>query len=338
LLISTQFADPARGVLQTPFLHNRFCGRSISGHRLITNVCGPDFAPADQVKEHGSGATRRWWGCVAAICVSVAALGGQDLTLPNRPGSLKFAVIGDNGTGDAPEYDIARQMAAFQRQFPFDQVLMLGDNLYGGETPQDFVNKFEEPYRPLLDAGVRFFAALGNHDQRSQVSYKPFSMGGQRYYTYTRASVRFFVLDSNALDPDQLAWIETALKASHDAWKICYFHHPLYSDGGRHGPAVDLRVLLEPLFIKYGVNVVFSGHDHIYERIKPQHGITYFVSGAGGQLRKGDLKRSELTAAAFDQDRSFMLVEVDGADMTFQVVSRTGTTVDSGVIHRASVP
>jgi Calcineurin-like phosphoesterase len=282
-------------------------------------------------------AARRWRAFLVVLCASVVALAGQDLALPNRPGSLKFAVIGDNGTGDAPEYDVARQMAAFQRRFPFDHVLMLGDNLYGSETPQDFVKKFEAPYRPLLEAGVRFFATLGNHDQRSEVSYKPFNMGGQRYYTYSRASVRFFVLDSNALDPDQLAWIETALRDSHDEWKICYFHHPLYSDGGRHGSAVDLRVLLEPLFIKYGVNVVFSGHDHVYERLKPQHGISYFVSGAGGQLRKGDLKRSEMTAAAFDQDRSFMLVEVEGADMSFQVISRTGTTVDSGVIHRGPV-
>jgi hypothetical protein len=161
-------------------------------------------------------------------------------------------------------------------------------------------------------------------------------MGGQRYYTYVRTNVRFFVLDSNALDPKQIAWIEGALQGSHDEWKVCYFHHPLYSDGGRHGSQVDLRVVLEPLFVRYGVNVVFSGHDHVYERLKPQKRIAYFVSGAGGQLRKGNLKRSELTAAAFDQDQSFMLVEVVGAEMFFQAISRTGTTVDSGVIHRES--
>jgi predicted MPP superfamily phosphohydrolase len=97
---------------------------------------------------------------------------------------------------------------------------------------------------------------------------------------------------------------------------------------------VDLRVVLEPLFVRYGVNVVFSGHDHVYERIKPQKGITYFISGAGGQLRKGDVKPSEITAAQYDQDRSFMLIEVSGNDLFFQAVSRSGATVDSGVIHR----
>jgi 3',5'-cyclic AMP phosphodiesterase CpdA len=281
-------------------------------------------------------ATRRLCSVLLFVGASVCALVGQDLTLPNRLGSVKFAVIGDNGTGDEPEYDVGRQMAEVHRRFLFDQVIMLGDNLYGSQRPQDFVTKFEEPFRPLLESGVRFYATLGNHDNPTQESYPPFHMGGQRYYTYVKMNVRFFVLDSNALDPKQIAWVENALKESHDEWKMCYFHHPLYSDGGRHGSQVDLRVVLEPLFVRYGVSVVFSGHDHVYERLKPQKGIVYFVSGAGGQLRKGDLKRSEMTAAAFDQDQSFMVVEVVGAEMFFQAISRTGATVDSGVIRRGS--
>src|SRR5205085_6632301 len=102
------------------------------------------------------------------------------------------------------------------------------------------------------------------------------------------------------------------LKDAKEDWKIVYFHHPLYSSGGRHGSEVDLRVVLEPLFVKYGVNVVFSGHDHIYERIKPQKNIYYFVSGSAGQLRPGDLHRSALTAAGYDQDQAFMVIEVSG--------------------------
>ena len=90
--------------------------------------------------------------------------------------------------------------------------------------------------------------------------------------------------------------------------------------------------------MKYGVNVVYSGHDHIYERLKPQKGISYFVSGAGGQLRKGDLRRSANTAAGFDQDQSFMLNEITGDDLYFQVISRTGQTVDRGTIHREPKP
>jgi predicted phosphodiesterase len=269
---------------------------------------------------------------LAAIAVTVVA--GQATPLPNKPGSLKFAAIGDNGTGDTPQYDVARQMVTAHATFGFDLVIMLGDNMYGGQSPQDFVQKFEKPYAELLAAGVKFQASLGNHDRPENVSYKFYNMGGQRYYTYARNNVRFFVIDSTQVDPKQLEWLEGALRDAKEDWKIPYFHHPLYSDAARHGSSVDLRVLLEPLFTKYGVNVVFSGHDHVYERIKPQKGIYYFVSGSAGQLRKGNMRPDDETAAYFDQDQSFMLVEVAGDDMFFQVISRTGKTVDSGVIHR----
>ena len=159
-------------------------------------------------------------------------------------------------------------------------------------------------------------------------------MGGERYYTYARKNVRFFVLDSNQMDPRQRAWLDDALQRSNEDWKVCYFHHPIYSDGGRHGSDVSLRVTLEPLLVKYGVNVVFAGHDHMYERLTPQKGITHFVAGASGELRRGDVRPSASTAAHFDQDLSFMLIEIDGDDLFFEAVARAGTIVDSGSIQR----
>jgi 3',5'-cyclic AMP phosphodiesterase CpdA len=255
-------------------------------------------------------------------------------TLPARSDSLKFAVIGDNGTGEKPEYDVGQQMAAARATFPFDMVLMLGDNMYGRQDPQDFVTKFERPYSALLQAGVLFYATLGNHDNQNNRFYKAFNMGGERYFTFVKKNVRFFVLDTNQLDPKQRAWFDEVLQRSDDLWRICFFHHPIYSDGGRHGSDVSLRVVLEPLLVKYDVDVVFSGHDHVYERLKPQKGITYFVSGSGGELRRGDVHPSGLTAAYYDQDQSFMLVEVAGDDLYFEAVARSGVTVDSGVIHR----
>ncbi len=273
--------------------------------------------------------------CAALLAAVAVALAAQQASpLPNRAGSLKFAVIGDNGTGDQPQYDVARQMVSARAGFPFDLVIMLGDNMYGGQKPADFVKKFEKPYADLLGAGVTFRASLGNHDQPSNVSYKFYNMEGQRYYTYSRNNVRFVVLDSTQLDARQLQWLETTLRDAKEPWKICYFHHPLYSNAARHGSAVDLRVVLEPIFLKSGVDVVFSGHDHVYERVKPQKGIYYFVSGSAGQLRKGNMRPDEDTAAYFDQDQSFMLVEVAGDEMFFSAISRTGQTVDSGVIRR----
>ena len=272
------------------------------------------------------------------LCALSLAPRAQDLTLPNKPDSVKFLAMGDNGTGDQAQFEVAVQMTRWHVKFPFDMAIMLGDNMYGSQEPRDFVLKFEQPYKPLLDAGVKFYASLGNHDNPTNKSYKHYNMGGKLYYTYNKKNVRFFALDSNYLDPPEIQWIEQQLKDSRSDWKICYFHHPLYSDGGRHGSETDLRQTLEPLFVKYGVNVVYSGHDHIYERLKPQRGIYYFVSGAAGQLRKGDLHRSEMTAAGYDQDQSFMLNEIDGDDLFFQVISRTGKTVDSGTIHRQPPP
>src|SRR5262245_425335 len=227
---------------------------------------------------------------------AVVGLLARSTALPNASDSVKFAAIGDNGTGDRPQYEIAEQMTKLHATFPFELVIMLGDNMYGGQTPAEFVKKFEQPYAALLDEHVLFQGSLGNHDRPENVSYKPYNMNGQRYYTFLRKRVRFFALDSTLMDKKQLDWLEAALKDSREEWKICYFHHPLYSDASRHGSSIDLRLLLEPIFVRHGVNVVFSGHDHVYERIKPQKGIYYFVSGAAGQLRK-DRKSTRLNSS-----------------------------------------
>ena len=216
----------------------------------------------------------------------------ETVPLPNRDGSFKFAVLGDFGTGGRAQDQMAEQMFAVYKKFKYDFVLLVGDNLYGSQRPQDFRNKFEVPYKPLLDAGVKFYASLGNHDAREQRYYKPFNMEGQLYYTFNpRPDIRAFALETTYPSPEQFQWLEKELKASGSDWKIAFFHHPLYSSGDRHGSDVRLREVLEPLFLKYNVSVVLSGHDHFYERVKPQKGIAYFVVGSGGQLRKGNIDR-----------------------------------------------
>ena len=275
-------------------------------------------------------------GPVAAL-LAVASVWGvraQDVRLPGRPDSVKFAVVSDTHIGSRPDEGVAREMAAVRAKWPFEMVLMLGDIVRGNPKPNDFVERFEKPFGPLLDAGVQFYAALGNHDDRSIRFYKPWNMGGESYYSVSRKGVQFFVLDSGRLDPPQIAWIDGALKDSQADWKICGFHHPPYSDGGTHGSQGGVRAVLEPIFVKYGVNVVFSGHDHLYERIRPQKGITYFVTGGAGPVRRGDITPGRMTAASFDQDQTFMVVEIDGDTLFFEAISRTGRRVDSGVIHR----
>jgi predicted phosphodiesterase len=275
--------------------------------------------------------------CVALAAISLA-LFAQELALPLKPDSVRFAVIGDMGTGEKPQYEVAGQMIGDRLKFPFEFVIMLGDNLYDddGAGTGDYEGRFERPYKPLLDASVKFYAILGNHDKPNQRFYKSFNMNGQQYYTYKKGNVRFFALDSNYMTPQQLSWLEKELQNSGSDWKICYFHHPLYSSGGTHGSSTELRLVLEPLLVKYGVQVVFAGHEHIYERVKPQKGVYYFTEGASGELRPGDLRKTALTAAGYDQDRSFMLVEIAGDELYFQTISRTGQTVDSGMIRRVA--
>jgi predicted MPP superfamily phosphohydrolase len=259
------------------------------------------------------------------------------LTMPNQNGSLKFAVLGDFGTGEPPQYELAAQMARVYQQFKFPLVILVGDNLYGSERPQDFSLKFEKPYKALLDAGVKFKASLGNHDSREQRKYPPFNMNDELYYSFKAPdeNVRFFALESTYPEPRQILWLEKELKSSNDDWKIVFFHHPLYSSAGRHGSDTQLREKLEPLFVAYNVSVVFTGHDHVYERVKPQKGITYFVTGSGGKLSPGDLDRSSpITAKGLDTDQVFLIAEIVKDEMTFNAISRGGKVIDSGKIQR----
>jgi predicted MPP superfamily phosphohydrolase len=286
-------------------------------------------------------------GCQSAPVEPVVLTKGETgaskigATFPNDKESLKFAVIGDFGSGSVGQYQTAARMAETHSTFPFEIVLTVGDNLYGSQRRQDFITKFEVPYKPLLDAKVKFYAALGNHDIRDQRNYEHFNMGGKLYYSYKapRQDVKFFVLETTYPEPEQIKWLEEELRTSSEDWKIAYFHHPLYSSGARHGSDEQLRETLEPLFVKYGVSVVFTGHDHFYERTKPQQGITYFVAGSGGMLRPGgfrpDLPFSEKVNA---NTMVFMAVELKDDKMHFKAISREGTLIDEGEITRRTMP
>jgi 3',5'-cyclic AMP phosphodiesterase CpdA len=267
-------------------------------------------------------------------------IGAPSGVLPNKPGSLKFAAFGDFGDESPEQMATAAQIAKTHETFPFEIVVTAGDNLYGSERPQDFATKFEIPYKPLLDAGVKFYATLGNHDAREQRFYKLFNMDGKLHYSFKapRQDVRFFMLESSYMDPEQVKWIENELKTSTETWKIAVFHHPLYSSGATHGSSLSLRATLEPLFVKYGVSVVLTGHDHIYERILPQKGITHFVIGSAGELRKGDLTRTDMTDVGYDADNVFLVAEIIDKTMYFNAITRTGKVVDAGTVTARSAP
>lgn len=279
---------------------------------------------------------------ILAIVFTFSTAYGQSvkLTLPNKDNSVRFMVVGDTGTGSEQQQELANIMLRYRQVFPFEFVLMLGDNLYGSEKAVDYKKKFENVYKPLLDQKIKFYAALGNHDESNERFYEFFNMEGQEYYNFKKGDVSFYALNSNYMDKKQVDWLNEKLATDTAPWKIAFFHHPPYSSGAAHGSDTKLREIVEPIFLKYGVNVVFTGHEHFYERIKPQKGIYYFISGAGGKLREGNVKAgSPLTEKAFDRDMSFMLIEINSDQMYFQVISRTNETVDSGVVvHQRNEP
>jgi predicted MPP superfamily phosphohydrolase len=253
--------------------------------------------------------------------------------------SIRFAVLGDWGTGDDDQMALAKQMCSANQSSAFDFVVAAGDNIYPDGSGRHLVPYFERPFASLLRERVKFYAVLGNHDvedgREDQCHYPLFNMGGCCYYTIKQGDglAEFFMLDSTDCDRVQLAWFEEKLRESTAKWKVAVFHHPIYSSGKKHGSNTSLRKKIEPLLVKYGVKAAFSGHDHIYERTKPQNGIQYFVTGAGGKTRRGGLdKASGLCAASFDEDNHFMVVELNEHEMKFEAVCDTGKVVDSGII------
>jgi len=306
--------------------------------RLLLALAFTSVACATALPQAGVGSRPQ---PTAAASQSTAAQSANTIAasvLPNAKDSVKFAVIGDTGTGGTAQYQIGKLLADARTRFPYDFVIMVGDNMYGGQSPADFVKKFEKPYKPILDTGIKFYAALGNHDDPAQRYYKPFNMDGKRYYAFRKGDVEFFALDTTYLSPAQLDWLKEALSKSDAKWKIPFFHHPLYSSGEKHGSEVDLRELLEPLFIQDGVDVVFAGHEHFYERVKPQKGIYYFTEGGSAKLREGNISTtSALTAKGFDTDNTFMLVEIVKDEMFFETISRTARVVDTGSLTRREV-
>ena len=253
---------------------------------------------------------------------------------------IRFGVIGDWGTGSRDQIGIAKRMFDTHQRTPFDFVISAGDNVYPNGNSRYFDRSFEQPFAPLLKDKVKFYTVFGNHDveegRQDQSQYPLFNMGGQHYYKIERGNgmVDFFMLDSNDFGATQTRWLEESLRNSKAKWKVAVFHHPIYSSGKHHGSAMGLRKQLEPLFTRYHVNVAFSGHDHIYERTVPQQGIQYFVSGAAGKRDAVD-KKSTLSAASFDNDNHFMVIEISDSQVDFKAISQAGDVFDSGLIKQS---
>lgn len=297
----------------------------------------------------------RYWGSSFGQTTDVSDSVGAGLIeddLADREPLLRFIAVGDVGTGGEGQYAVAEAMRLRSQTAPFKIALMTGDNIYNNGEIERIGEVFEQPYGDLLQRGVKFYAALGNHDFRSeqgrdQVAYPGYNMVGS-YYTFTEVAflqgspaqglsdpvtVQFFALDTNQIYlndkhretpwPAQLKWLEDELTRSSATWKVVFAHHPVYSSG-RHGSYRDLMRALSPLFEAYGVQLYINGHDHNYERTVPINGTTYVTSGNGAKLRRVGSSRwtahasSQLGFTAFDiYDDRLVIKAIDTANAVY---------------------
>jgi len=277
----------------------------------------------------------------------------------NKP-AFTFAAIGDMGCGCSDQAKVARKMIDWYRTNPYKVVITLGDNIYGsffgahGGSKTLFAERFDKYYQPLIDQGVKFYATLGNHDLEThggrdeiQDTQRFHILGPDGYYSFEsdakvdgKPLVLFVSLNSPDLinkdqaDSIQIGWLSKTLTGSNAIWKVIYFHHPLYAPSGEgHEPSVRLRRALEDVFVAAGVQLVLTGHNHYYARMKTQRGITHFISGGGGR----DLVQPIVNAYTIQvaEEPHFMYFEVYPDKMDYRMIPAEGRIADSGSISVA---
>ncbi|HEX5614066.1 MAG TPA: metallophosphoesterase [Acidimicrobiia bacterium] len=252
---------------------------------------------------------------------------------PAAEAALHIAVLGDVGDSGSRLAATADAVARIDGSDPFDSVLLLGDNVYPAGDPKRLQTTVFQPFAPELDHGAALLAILGNHDVRdghadSQVA--ALGMPG-RWWARTFDDVLVVGLDSNATDdPDQLAWLEETLAASAARWKIVAVHHPPYS-AGYQGSDHGVRDRFSPLFARYGVQLVLSGHEHDYQRSVPIDGVTYVITGgASGTRRTGE---RDFTAVSFSWHH-FVDLHVFADRAVLRAVNQSGRVADEFVLRR----
>ncbi len=258
-------------------------------------------------------------------------------TAPEGPGSgFTFAVVGDSGTGSKAQRAVA---GLLERMHP-DLILHTGDVVYPKGDDADYDLKFFAPYRRIIES-VPIFPSLGNHDVETENGapylenfYLPRNNleDTGRYYSFDWGNAHFVALDSELYyedeggDPErQKAWLERDLGETRQPWKFVFFHRPPYSSS-EHGSDLLVREDLEPILARHGVDVVFSGHDHDYERTVQIKGVTYVVTGGGGKdlYEAGESEWTAFSRSAHHAVR----VRVDGDCLRLEAVEPNGVVVD----------
>ncbi|MGD9092276.1 MAG: metallophosphoesterase [Anaerolineales bacterium] len=308
--------------------------------------------------------TRHWWILLIIALVGIVAVLLRkarhntyqvDQPITAAPSDcrsdLRFAVIGDFGDAGQPEADVAALIHGWE----VDLIVTTGDNNYTygkartidrniGQYFADYIYPYKGDYGPGGTEN-RFFPVLGNHDWREeslQPHYDYFTLpGNERYYDFDWGPVHFFMLDSDPHEPDgrtkdsvQAAWFEKQIGSASAPWKLVFLHHPPYSSDSHHGSDLEMQWP----FAELGVDAVFAGHAHLYERVDHE-GIPYYINGLGGRWKAlpaihhfgAPLEGSQVR---YNVDYGAQLVTVDQTCLNISFYSRDGELIDSYTVMK----
>lgn len=246
---------------------------------------------------------------------------------------VRLLAFGDSGGGGSDQMALLEQMYTV----PYELMIHTGDLAYDNGTIQQIEDTVFGVYADLL-RNIPFFPSAGNHDAETMRG-APFrdvwslpTTRDKKYYSYDWGRVHFVALDTEASLSAQATWLDADLAATSLPWKIVYFHKPPYSSG-EHGSDTAVRSAWAPIFEKHGVQLVLAGHDHDYERMKPQNGVAYVVTGGGGV---GTRPVGISSFTGFSEDViHFVYVEVGIDEAVLHAIDASGTEFDSMVIPRA---
>jgi predicted MPP superfamily phosphohydrolase len=254
---------------------------------------------------------------------------------PGSAAPVRFVVFGDSGGG--PQQSAVREQI---ETVAFDLLLHVGDIAYGQGTLGQLESQFFDEYADIL-RHVPAFPTSGNHDyttDRGAPFRQVFALpdngtgtGSERWYSFDWGLVHFVALDTERIDATQTEWLDRDLGANQLPWTVVYLHRPPYSSGD-HGSSTAVREAFVPLFERYGVDIVFAGHDHDYERTEPLQGVTYIVTGGGGRSTRA-VGRSSFTAYSEDV-LHFVYAEVDDDTMMLHAIDAVGREFDSLRLER----
>jgi calcineurin-like phosphoesterase family protein len=253
---------------------------------------------------------------------------------PSARGATGILALGDFGVGGERERQVGAAVRVFEEANPAELLVTLGDNDY--TRGHAFEASWQSSFGWLAPAGVEVAGTLGNHDVRvanGRYELRTLHMPGA-YYTRRVGDAQLFVLNSNAVTARQTRWLRNALAASTALWKIAVLHHPPYTCGVYRGH-VEVRRAWRPLFERYGVRLVLSGHDHNYQRFAPVRGVTYVVHGGGGAglYRLGACPRGYPRRVAGRVAHGFLYLEASPESLLVRAVDLNGATVDEFTVR-----